>query len=285
MAQWPIFNRSGLSSYNIGPLIAHGGMSCVHKATRIRDNAVVAIKLITPEFSAMAEELDRIFQKDSEGQIAASLRHKNVVRTYEYGKKGKEYYIVMEYIDGPNLKRLIDSGEPSWRDNRYSIGLSVAHGLAYIHRSNLVHRDFCPKNILLTQDNSPKIIDFGLALPANTKQKGFDRSGTASYMAPEQVRGKEVDRRADIYAFGMTLYEALTGRRPYPETKSRQKKMAGHLNIDPTPPRSHEKDIPIPLEHIIMRCIAKNPAHRYSTMEDVIQEMTHVYGIFLSRTG
>ena len=284
MVQWAIFDRSGLSNYKIGELIAKGGMSEVYKAQRAKNGQIVAVKLITPEFTEMAEQMDQLFEKSSEGEMAASLRHENVVRTYEFGKKGKQFFIVMEYIEGPNLKRLIDSNEPVWRENRFRIGLDIARGLCYIHRNNLVHRDFCPKNILLDKDETPKIIDFGLALPGDVKNRWrFDRSGTASYMAPEQVRGREVDFRSDIYAFGMTLYEVLSGSRPYPEGRSRQAKMTGHLNLEPVPPRRYDPEIPIPLEHIILRCIAKRPEDRYPTMDAVINEMSHVYRMFVNK--
>ena len=255
----------------------------VHRGRRLSDGAEVAIKLITPEFTALAEQLDRVFQKDSEGEVAASLRHDNVVRTFQFGKKGKQYFIVMEYIDGPNLKQLIDGGVERWRQNRYRIALDAGRGLAYIHSHDLVHRDFCPKNILLDPANRPKVIDFGLAVPAHLKSEWrFDRSGTASYMAPEQVRGHKVDSRTDIYAFGMTVYEILTGRRPYPEAKTRQAKMTGHLNIEATPPRKYDPSIPIPLEHIIMRCIAKSPSQRFRRMEEILQPMAQLYAAFLN---
>ncbi|HRU04229.1 MAG TPA: serine/threonine-protein kinase [Candidatus Brocadiia bacterium] len=281
MAQWPFFNRTGLDHYRLGDEIARGGMSIVYQASRIADNLPVAVKLITPEFTALAEQLDAVFEKSSEGEIAASLRHPNVVRTYEFGKKGRQFYIVMELIQGPNLKRLIDAGDAAWANNRYRIALDAARGLAYIHKNKLVHRDFCPKNILLNGNGAPKIIDFGLALPAQVKDEWrFDRSGTASYMAPEQVRGQQVDFRSDIYSYGMTAYEILTGRRPYPESKSRHAKMAGHLNLEPTPLRKQDPSIPIPIEHIVMRCMAKEPAERYPTMDDVIDDMLHLYATF-----
>ena len=277
------FGRSGLDNYKIGDEIARGGMSIVYRGTRRADNAPVAIKLITPEHTTLAEQLDAIFAKSSEGQIAAAMRHRNVVRTYEYGKKGKQYYIVMEFIDGPNLKRLIDSGADIWYQNRYQIVLAVGRGLEYIHDNELVHRDFCPKNILLEPDATPRIIDFGLAVPAYMKSEWrFDRSGTASYMAPEQVRGRKVDCRSDIYGFGMTAYEVLTGQRPYPQVRSRQARMAGHLNLEPTPPRKHDPSIPIPIEHIIMKCIAKNPEARYAGMKEIMQALSHVYSAFLT---
>lgn len=283
MAMWRLFRSSGLSQFVIGDLIAQGGMSKVYKAKRAKSGETVAIKLVTPEFSELADQLDRILAKSSEGAIALGLIHENVVRTYEFGKKGKQYYIVMEFVNGPNLQRLINSKDPMWRGNRFRMGLDIARGLGYIHQNNLVHRDFCPKNILLDQGGTPKIIDFGLALPADvTNRWRFDRSGTASYMAPEQVRGREVDFRSDIYAFGMTLYEVLTGKRPYPKAKSRQEKMTGHLNIEPVPPRHYCKEIPIPLEHVILRCIAKRPEDRYPAMDGVIQEMCQVYRLFVN---
>jgi len=282
MARWSIFGRSVLSKYRMGAEIARGGMSVVYRAERISDGLPVAVKLITPEHTALAALLDEVLQKDSEGKMARSLRHENVVRTYEYGKEGKQYFIVMELVDGPNLKQLIDSREPRWHENRFRIALEIGRGLDYIHKNNLVHRDFCPKNVLLGSKNIPKIIDFGLAIPAELETEWhFDRSGTASYMAPEQVRGQEVDIRTDIYGYGMTVYEVLTGNRPYPDARTRQQRLTGHLNIEPTRPRTYDPTIPIPLEHIIMRCIAKEPSRRYKDMTKVLQGMVHVYTTFL----
>ena len=283
MARWSLFEQSALDNYEIGPVIARGGMSVVHRGKRLRDSHEVAIKLITPEFTALAEQLDAVVDKGSEGEVAASLRHENVVHTSEFGRKGKQYFIVMEFIDGPNLKQLIDSGDPRWHDNRFNIAMGVGRGLAYIHRNKMIHRDFCPKNILLDGECRAKIIDFGLAIPEQLKHEWrFDRSGTASYMAPEQVRGHKVDVRTDVYAYGMSIYEVLTGRRPYPEVKSRRAKMSGQLNLQPTPPRKYDPAIPIPLEHIILRCISKDPHRRYGSMADILQAMVHVYVTFLN---
>jgi serine/threonine-protein kinase len=257
-------------------------MSVVYRGERIADGQVVAIKLITPEHTALAALLDDVLQKDSEGKVASSLHHENVIRTYEYGKQGKQFFIIMEFVDGPSLKQLIDSREPQWHENRFRLALEIGRGLEYIHKNNLVHRDFCPKNVLIGPDHVPKIIDFGLAVPAELETDWhFDRSGTASYMAPEQVRGQEVDVRTDIYAYGMTIYECLTGHRPYPEAKTRQAKLTGHLNTEPTPPRKHDPTIPVPLEHIILRCIAKNPSRRFKSMSEILPSMIHIYTALL----
>ncbi len=263
--------------YKLEREVARGGMSVVYKGVRKSDNADVAVKVITPEFAQLADQLQEIFNKGSEGEIAISLRHPNVVRTYEFGSKGREYFIVMEFVDGPNLKQLIDMGSERWDKDRLNIGIQSGRGLAFIHRNQLIHRDFCPKNILLAPDGTPKIIDFGLAIPAHLKDKWrFDRSGTAAYMAPEQVRGTKVDKRTDVYAFGVSLYEILTGHRPFPEDSDRYRKMAVHLNVQPRNARSYHPKIPVALEHILKRAMAKDPAQRYDSVEAMLKEMATV---------
>ena len=278
------FLRSGTvgkGKYEVEREIARGGMSHVYKARGRESGSVVAIKFIEPEFDELAEKLEQMFRRGSEGEIAASLRHPNVVRTLEYGRKGKQYFIVMEYIGGPNLKQLIDLKDARWRDNRYRIALQVGRGLTYIHQNHLVHRDFCPKNVLLNRDGTAKVIDFGLALPATFKAKWqWDRSGTPSYMAPEQVRGRRVDMRTDIYAFGVSAYEILTGRRPFPESRSRVGKMQPHLNVEPPKPRQYDRTIPVPLEHIVLKAMSKEPESRYQTMQALMKELQLIADTF-----
>ena len=268
-------------NYKILRKVAQGGMSIVFEGRRKADDAPVAIKIIKPEFTQIAEQLEKLFEKGSEGEIALSLRHPNVVRTFEYGHKGREYFIIMEFINGPNLKQLIDQRHARWSENRLHIALQTGRGLAYIHRNNLIHRDFCPKNVLLTEEGIPKIIDFGLAIPEQLRQKWrFDRSGTAAYMAPEQVRGQKVDIRTDVYALGVTLYEILTGNRPFPDDTDRYRKMAVHLNIQPTSPRQYNKSIPVALEHILMRSMAKDPEDRYQNVDAMLKEIQAVATTF-----
>ena len=274
-------NRSEPDNYKIIRPVARGGMSVVYEGIRKADNAPVAIKIITPEFTQLAEKLEEIFDKGSEGEIAVSLRHPNVVRTYEYGHKGREYYIIMEFIDGPNLKQLIDQGSPRWSDDRFRIVVRIGRGLSYIHKNRLVHRDFCPKNILLAADGAPKIIDFGLAIPAHLKEKWrYDRSGTAAYMAPEQVRGQKVNQRTDVYAYAVSMYEILTGNRPFPDDPDKYRKMAKHLNIQPTSPRSYNRNIPVALEHVMFRGMAKDADDRYPSVDAMLKELNAVAATF-----
>jgi serine/threonine protein kinase len=266
--------RAAPDNYRIVRPIAKGGMSVVYEGVRKADDMPVAIKIITPEFTQLAEKLEEIFDKGSEGEIALSLRHPNVVRTLEYGHKGREYYIVMEFIDGLNLKQIIDSGEPRWSEHRFDIAVQSGRGLAYIHKNGLIHRDYCPKNILLAEDGKVKLIDFGLAIPAHLREKWrWDRSGTAAYMAPEQVRGQKVDIRTDVYAYAVSIYEILTGTRPYPDDPDKYRKMAVHLNIQPANPRQYNRDIPVALEHIILRGMAKDPEDRFPTVDAMLREI------------
>lgn len=269
--------RSGPDNYEMGRLIARGGMSAVYEGRRKSDGLQVAIKIITPEFTQLAAQLEEIFDRGSEGEVALNLRHANVVRTYEFGHKGREYFIIMEYVDGLNLKQMIDQGDPRWSKNRLKISIQIGRGLAYIHKNGLVHRDFCPKNILLAPDDTPKIIDFGLAVPEQVRQKWhWDRSGTAAYMAPEQVRGQRVDVRTDVYALGVSIFEILTGERPFPDDADRMRKMAVHLNVQPASLRTHIPNIPIPLDHILTRSMAKDADERYPTVEAMLREFQSV---------
>ena len=271
------------NKYKILAQVAEGGMSIVYEGVRKSDKSKVAIKIITPEFTQLAEQLEAIFSRGSEGEIAISLHHPNVVRTFDYGHKGQKYFIAMEFIDGPNLKQLIDMGDPLWSANRLEVALQIGRGLAYIHKHQLVHRDFCSKNILLDKDLTAKIIDFGLAIPAHLKQKWrWDRSGTAAYMAPEQVRGQKVDQRTDVYAYGVTAYEILTGRRPFRESLGydKNRKMAAHLNAQPISPRRYNRHIPVALEHVLLKAMAKSPEHRYPFVGDMVKDMAAVISAF-----
>jgi eukaryotic-like serine/threonine-protein kinase len=278
-----LIKKFSLPNYEFDRMIARGGMSVVVHGKRLSDGTEVALKLITPDFAAISEALEKLFEKGSEGEVAATLRHRNVVRTFEYGNRKGQYFILMEYVDGPNLAQMIRTGDDHWRESRYQYVLSVGRGLAYIHQHNLVHRDFCPKNILIGHNNVPKVIDFGLAVPVNLKGEWvFDRSGTASYMAPEQVRGQQVDFRTDVYAFGVTAYEILTGERPFPSSKTRFGKMQPHLNVDPTPLRRYDSNIPMAIEHIIMRALQKARDRRYPTMDVLMKDLQLVCSTFMN---
>ena len=263
----------GLKRYEIADQIARGGFSVVYRAKDKETGQIVAVKILNTDAMDVAERLQKAYHK-WEGEIAMQLKHENVVRTYDYGMDRSQHYIVMEYVDGPHLKYLITTQDELWRSNRLSIVMAMGSGLVYIHDKSLVHRDFCPKNVLMTSTGSPKIIDFGLCIPRKRKKRWkWDRSGTPSYMAPEQIRGQPVDIRGDIYAFGVSMYEVLVGKRPFKESATREGKMQPHLNTDPAPPSSHDATLTPEMDKICLRAMAKNRDARYQTMDHLLSDL------------
>lgn len=266
----------GLDKYELERVIARGGMSAVWKAHSKTDGDIVAVKLLNPDSVELADRLAQTFGK-SEGQIALSLKHPNVVVTYEFGKSGNQYFIVMEYVDGPNLMEMITRHDPRWMSNRMKLIMQIGRGLSYIHSHGLVHRDFCPKNVLIDPSLQAKIIDFGLSIPKSRRQRWrWDRSGTPSYMAPEQVRGQEVDVRTDIYAFGISMFELLTGRKPFRPGRTRYGKMQPHLNVMPAAPSQHDAKIPSELDDIVIKACEKRREQRYQTVDALLRDLQAV---------
>jgi eukaryotic-like serine/threonine-protein kinase len=254
--------------------IAKGGMSRIWKGRRPKSDEIVAVKVLDDDSLEMIDFYRKYFETE-EGQIALRLDHPNVIRTYEYGHARKgEYYLVMEYVNGPNLEVQIALQSPRVVEHRLDLLLQMGAGLRYIHERSLVHRDFCPKNVLFGEDCIAKVIDFGLTIPVKSqKHAGIMRAGTASFMAPEQVRGQAVSVRTDIYAYGLSCYEILTGRRPLPGGRDVAKRMQDQLNMEPTPLRRLAPELPSDLQVVLEKCYDKNPAMRYGTMDEVMKEM------------
>jgi serine/threonine protein kinase len=254
--------------------VGTGGMSTIWRARHPGTGQVVALKILTAESAELQASFGRAFAAE-EGQTALRLDHPNVIKTYEYGREGKDhYYIVMEYVDGANLETLILLQSPRVRENRFDLLLQVGSGLAYIHQQGLIHRDFCPKNVLYGADGTAKIIDFGLTIPAGVKSPLAEtRAGTASYMAPEQIRSQPLDERADVYAFGLSAFEILTCRRPFPATSDRSRRMQHRLNVEPLRLRNVAPELPEALEVLIGKCIEKDREMRYKAMPEVMKDL------------
>jgi len=265
--------------YELLEEIARGGMSTVWKARRRESGQVLAVKVLKPGSAALMRLYRKRF-RTHEGRIALELDHPNVIRTYDYGRwERKTYYIAMEFIDGPNLERLIRLQEPGVRQARLGIVMQVARGLSYIHKMGLIHRDFCPKNVLYSAEGVAKIIDFGLTIPAKARRRaGGHRAGTASYMAPEQIRRLAVDERTDIYAFGVSAFEILTGRQPFPEAHSKRGRMELRLNLEPASLAEVDPTLPAQMDAILHKCIEKQPHLRYKSMDEVIEALEGVPG-------
>ncbi|HMF92707.1 MAG TPA: serine/threonine-protein kinase [Vicinamibacterales bacterium] len=258
--------------YRLDALLAEGGMGAVYRATHVMLGKTVAIKLIRPEIVA-SPEIVRRFQR--EARAATALNHPNIVSVYDLGQTPDgTLYIAMEYIDGPSLKSLMQAGRPIPLSRTISILRQVASALATAHRHNIVHRDLKPHNIMLATgpDGSElaKLVDFGIA-------KTFDEStqltsagsalGTPYYMSPEQIEGRTVDARSDVYALGIILYEMLVGEVPFAD-QSTPAVLVKQLKERPVRPSLRNAAVPAALEEIALRCLEKDPAQRFQTADE-----------------
>ncbi len=270
--------------YELLEQVASGGMSTVWKVRHPDTGRIYAMKILTAQSVQTLALFRRLFAAE-EGKIALGLDHPNVIKTLDYGQgRREEYYIVMEYVDGPNLATLIAVESPELRDRRFDLAMQMGAGLRYIHEEGLIHRDFCPKNVLYSAEGTAKIIDFGLTIPASLKARTVvARAGTASYMAPEQIRSQPVDARADIYSFGVSIFELLTGQHPFPRASDRGKRMQEHLNVEPPSLRQVAPELPEELEQVVGKCIAKERRLRYKTMRDVMEGLKAAVDIAVSR--
>ncbi len=266
-----------IGGYKILQEIAEGGMSTIYKAISPRTQEVVAIKILFPHYARHKRWLQNLFrEKQMEGEIASSMNYPNVIRTHSYGKTGNRYYFVMEYINGSNLKDMIYFRGKNLRGHKLDIIKQVAKGLSYIHSCGIIHRDICPKNILVSEKANVKIIDFGLAiLKSGGHRTSWVRSGTPSYMSPEQIRALEPDERTDIYSFGVTMYELLAEKPPF-RGEDDFARMQQHLVFEPVPLSKKILDIPPVLEKIVSRAMQKEPVDRYRSMDDLLDDLEKV---------
>ena len=243
--------------------LGSGGMAEVYKALHPRLNTHRAIKVIRPEFSG-SEDFQARFE--SEAQLVAGLRHPNIVQIHDFGVEDDLYYMVMEFVEGRDLKSLMDA-EAIGTDRAIDVMIQVARGLQEAHRRGVLHRDLKPENIMVTPDGLAVLMDFGIArlVSADTRLTQTGMSiGTPQYMAPEQLLGaSEVTAAADVYALGIVLYELLVGEQPF-RANTPAAAMVKSIN-DPMPlPRARNAAIPEALENIILKAGAKGAEDRFA---------------------
>jgi serine/threonine-protein kinase len=247
-------------------------MGVVHRARQVSLNRTVALKLLLPQFAA-SPEIVRRFEREAKG--LASLNHPNIVHVYDFGKEGDVLFLVMELVEGPTLKALL--AERKSADLAWLVALlrDVAKGLAAIHDAGLIHRDIKPANLFIARDGTPKIGDFGLAIET-ADTMGLTRSGvfvgTPYYVSPEHAEGKPVDRRADLYALGVVLYEGVAGRPPF-TGPSPSSILMKHIKEAPVPLPTAAPGAPPVLWDIAKKLLAKNPALRYRSAADVARDL------------
>lgn len=250
--------------FEVLSVLGAGGMAVVYKAHDRQLNEVVALKMLKPEQWTDQRRIERLKE---ELKLARRITHPNVLRTYDLGEIDGVPFISMEHVHGITLRSLLGQtdGVP------YSAGLRLARqlcqGLAAAHGVGIIHRDIKPENLILDPAGTLKLMDFGIARPVRRLAQGLTEEGaligTPQYLAPEQIEGKEVDQRADIYACGMVFYEIFTRRRPFPAGRNPMDAILKKLNEPPTPPSAHWPAIPLPLEEVILTCLARDPAERY----------------------
>jgi eukaryotic-like serine/threonine-protein kinase len=229
----------------------------------------VAVKVLFPQFAADPSFVQR-FRR--EAQAAANLNHPSIVAVYDWGEHDNTYFIVMEYVEGRSLAELLRAEGPLHPDRAAEITTDVAAALGFAHRNGTVHRDVKPGNILITPGGQVKVTDFGIARAFGGGDDELTQAGsvmgTATYFSPEQAQGRDVDPRSDLYSLGVVLFETLTGRPPF--TGDSPVAIAyKHVQEAPPRPTSLNPAIPPALEGIIARLLAKNPAQRYASAEDL----------------
>src|SRR5215208_1070942 len=274
-----------VAHYRIVEPIGAGGMGAVYKAYDTKLQRIVALKLLPSEYVSQQDRRRRFFQ---EARAASALNHPHILTVYEVGEDDGRPYIAMEYIEGETLRQKIKSGLQV--KEILDIAIQIAAGLARAHELGIIHRDLKPENLMLSRDGYAKILDFGLAklvaereraLAADSEQKTLIRGvqtesgtlmGTVNYMAPEQLLGQRVDRRCDVFSFGVVLCEMLTGTAPFVHD-NRIDTMHAILHREPRLPGDGRPELPFDLQRILAKALAKAPKERYQTVAEFAEEL------------
>lgn len=257
--------------YEIIEKIGGGGMALVYKAKCRLLNRYVAIKILRSEFIG-DEEFVKKFKRES--QSAASLSHPNIVGIYDVGMEDEIYYIVMEYIKGQTLKELIKAKGALNPEFATNIAIQIAYALEHAHNNHIVHRDIKSHNIMLNEDRTVKVTDFGIARAVSscTITNTGNIIGSVHYFSPEQARGGYTDEKSDIYSLGVVMYELVTGRLPF-EGETPISVALKHIQEDAVSPRTINNKIPKSLEDIIMKCMDKDISKRYCSVSEIISDL------------
>ena len=253
-------------------LLGRTGQGSMSKVWRARDNKlgrVVCLKILDKLKTAKFEARFPGLKRPSEGAICTTLRHPNVVQTYEHGLTLQgEQYLIMELIDGMGLNFLIETHSPNLEGNRVHYLIQAAEGLEYIHQAGYLHRDICPRNIMVDKEGRLKYIDFGLALPYKPEFcKPGNRTGTPNYLAPELIKRITTDHRVDLFALGVTAYEMFTGHLPWDKAQSLETVMS-HLNSPGQDPRKYKPDLDDEVAQFLRKAIEREPKKRFQTAKE-----------------
>lgn len=257
--------------YEVLENIDSGGMAYVYKALCKKTEREVAVKVLKSEFAGSSEYVER-FKR--EAQAAFQLEHENVVQVYDVGFDENSYYMVMEFINGPTLKNIIETSGFLPEKQAIEYALQICSALSSAHKNGIIHRDIKPQNVLVNEKDVAMITDFGIAKSvASQAESDSQVIGSVYYVSPEQAKGEKVDQRTDIYSFGIMLYEMLTGELPYKGEKSVSVALK-HINEQITPPKRLNNEISESLNRIIIKATSKKKKDRYSNIAELKKDLT-----------
>jgi eukaryotic-like serine/threonine-protein kinase len=257
--------------------LGEGAYAETYKARDTRSGGTVVLKMPNPNLFADPALFQR-YRRESD--IARKLDHPGVQRGVDGGDARTEPYLVLEYIDGDNLRHVLRQGPDVVSiDTALDWGHQLAEALAYLHSQGIVHRDLKPENVLVTADGRLKIADFGTAMLEGARRLTWkhltEGLGTPDYMSPEQIQGERGDVRSDVYAWGVMMYELLTGRVPF-RGDNWMAVMAGHLGEHPTPIAQIRPDVPPALAAVVTHAMRRHPENRYQTAAELLHDLDHL---------
>ena len=266
-----------VGSYRLLNLVRMGKTCQVWEAIHDARRERVAVKLVRPEFQ---RDREQIAMMKHEYTVGHSLDHPHVIHILDFVSDSTKTFVTMEYFDAPNMKQWIYQGVDSIAHLLPQVIQQASEGMAYLHKQGYVHRDIKPDNFLMDNNGQVKLIDFALCV----KKKGLvgrllggrgKVQGTRSYMSPEQIRGQALDERADIYSFGCTLYELLSGRPPFTGVSTNDL-LTKHLRTPPPSLEASNRNVTSQFGQLVRRMLAKDPAARPQTMDDVVRELKSI---------
>src|ERR671939_671999 len=259
--------------YRVLRRLGRGGMADVYLAEDEELGRRVAIKILNDRHAADEQFVER-FRREAKN--AAGLSHPNIVAIYDRGEAEGTYYIAMEYLDGRSVKELIVRDGPLPISLAIDYARQILAAVGFAHRHGLVHRDIKPHNVLLAGEGRVKVTDFGIARSGASQMTEVGSIiGTAQYLSPEQARGSPVDQTSDLYSVGVVLYEMLTGKVPFTGDTPVEIAMK-HISATPEPPSRIRPDVPPELDKIVLRALAKDPAERYHSAEEMDADLARV---------
>ncbi|MEO0559562.1 MAG: protein kinase [Bacteroidota bacterium] len=263
-----------IGNYRIDAKLGQGGMGAVYKGLDLMLERPVAIKALRADIAASPQHVERFRQ---EARTLARLLHPHIATLYALLREGDDLYMVMEFVEGETFEAVLHRERRIPVDHALRLFDQALRGIDHAHQRGIIHRDVKPANFMVMPSGTVKVMDFGIARLLGTTRMTQTRHaiGTAEYMAPEQVRAREVDARTDVYALGILLYEMVTGRVPF-EAESSFETMQAHLQAAPRPPRVLTSDLPESVEAAILTALAKAPEDRHASVADFREALADV---------